>query len=139
MAIGVGSHVIGDFVSEKIKDSKKEEPCGKWEMEKILENLWVLFIAIGSWIANRLTGKIDALEKDKADAGSTREEQANHSKLIHELDRRVDTVKHTLVAREEYKADVSALHTRINNLEQKKADKILNIRTHQAKEKNGES
>ena len=112
-------------------------------MEKILENLWVLFIAIGSWIANRLTGKIDALEKDKADAGSTREEQANHSKLIHELDRRVDTVKHTLVAREEYKQDISSLHVRINDLtlglEQRKADKIKNIRTHQAKEKNGES
>ena len=108
-------------------------------MEKILENLWVLFIAIGSWIANRLTGKIDALEKEKADASSTREEQANHSKLIHELDRRVDTVKHTLVAREEYKADVSALHNRLNELEQRKADKIKNIRTHQAKEKNGES
>ena len=109
-------------------------------MEKILENLWVLFIAIGSWIANRLTGKIDALEKDKADAGSTREEQANHSKLIHELDRRVDTVKHTLVAREEYKADVSALHNRLNELEQRKADKIKNIRTHSAKDaKNGES
>ena len=109
-------------------------------MEKILENLWVLFIAIGSWIANRLTGKIDALEKEKADASSTREEQVAHSKLIHELDRRVDTVKHTLVAREEYKADVSTLHNRLNELVQRKADKIKNIRTHSAKDaKNGES
>ena len=41
-------------------------------MEKILENLWVLFIAIGGWVANRLTGKIDALEKEKADADTTR-------------------------------------------------------------------
>ena len=108
-------------------------------MEKILENLWVLFIAIGSWVANRLTGKIDALEKEKADATTTRESDKTHGKLIHELDRRIDTVKHTLVAREEYKSDVSALHTRINIISEKKADKILNIRTHAAKEKNGES
>ena len=108
-------------------------------MEKLLENLWVLFIGIGSWIANRLTGKIDALEKDKADADSTREEQLAHSKLIHELDRRIDTVKYTLVDRQEYKSDISVLHNRMNELEQRKADKIKNIRTHQAKDKNGES
>ena len=112
-------------------------------MEKILENLWVLFIAIGGWVANRLTGKIDALEKDIADADTTRESERLNAKLIHELDRRVDTVKHTLVAREEYKQDISSLHVRINDLtlglEQRKADKIKNIRTHQAKEKNGES
>ena len=108
-------------------------------MEKILENLWVLFIAIGGWVANRLTGKIDALEKDKADANTTRESERLNAKLIHELDRRVDTVKHTLVAREEYKLDISTLHSRVNELEQRKADKIKNIRTHAAKEKNGES
>ena len=108
-------------------------------MEKILENLWVLFIGIGSWIANRLTGKIDALEKDKADASQTREAERHNAKLVHELDRRIDTVKHTLVQREEYKSDISVLHNRINVISEKKADKILNIRTHQAKEKNGET
>jgi len=86
-----------------------------------------------------LWGKIDSLEKDKADATTTRESERLTAKLIHELDRRVDTVKHTLVAREEYKSDVSVLHNRINVISEKKADKILNIRTHQAKEKNGES
>ena len=109
-------------------------------MENIwLDKLWVLFIAIGGWVANRLTGKIDALEKDKADANTTRESERLNAKLIHELDRRVDTVKHTLVAREEYKLDISTLHSRVNELEQRKADKIKNIRTHAAKEKNGES
>lgn len=108
-------------------------------MEKILENLWVLFIGIGSWVANRLTGKIDALEKDKADAATTRESDRSHALLIHELDRRIDTVKHTLVDRQEYKSDISTLHNRMNELEQRKADKIKNIRTHQAKDKNGES
>ena len=105
----------------------------------ILEHLWVLFIAIGGFISSRLVQKIDALEKGKADASITREEHLDNVKLIHELDRRIDTVKHTLVAREEYKSDISALHTRINIISEKKADKILNIRTHQAKEKNGET
>ena len=126
-----------DLVS--IAAKKINKLCGKLHMEKILENLWVLFIAIGGWVANRLTGKIDALEKDKADADTTRESERLNAKLIHELDRRVDTVKHTLVAREEYKLDISTLHSRVNELEQRKADKIKNIRTHQAKEKNGES
>jgi uncharacterized membrane-anchored protein YjiN (DUF445 family) len=105
----------------------------------ILEHLWVLFIAIGGFISSRLVQKIDALEKEKAPNDQTRETEKYHAKLIHELDRRIDTVKHTLVARDEYKSDISALHTRINIISEKKADKILNIRTHQAKEKNGET
>ena len=108
-------------------------------MEKILENLWVLFIGIGSWMINRMTSKIDGLEKDKADATTTREEHLNQSNLIHELDRRVDENQHTSIGRAEFKTDVTSLHTRINDLERRKADKIKNIRTHQAKEKNGES
>ena len=110
----------------------------------ILEHLWVLFIAIGGFISSRLVQKIDALEKEKAPNHQTREVEKYHAKLIHELDRRIDTVKHTLVAREEYKQDISSLHVRINDLtlglEQRKADKIKNIRTHAAKDaKNGES
>ena len=109
-------------------------------MEKILESLWMVFVMLGAWFGSRLTKQIDELSKDKADSEQTREVEKYHAKLIHELDRRVDTVKHTLVAREEYKADVSALHNRINVISEKKADKILNIRTHVAgKEKNGES
>ena len=109
-------------------------------MEKILENLWVLFIGIGSWMINRMTGKIDALEKDKADATTTREEHLNQGKLIHELDRRVDENQHTSISRQEFKTDITSLHVRVNDLERRKADKIKNIRTHSAKDsKNGES
>ena len=112
-------------------------------MEKILESLWVVFVLLGGWLGSRLWGKIDSLEKEKADSDQTRDIEKYHAKLIHELDRRIDTVKHTLVAREEYKQDISSLHVRINDLtlglEQRKADKIKNIRTHAAKEKNGES
>jgi myosin-crossreactive antigen len=108
-------------------------------MEKILENLWVLFIGIGSWMINRMTSKIDALEKDKADGTTTREEHLSQSKLIHELDRRVDENQHTSISRPEFKADITSLHVRVNDLERRKADKIKNIRTHASKEKNGES
>jgi hypothetical protein len=31
MAVGVGSNVLGDIVSDKIKDRKIEEPCGRRE------------------------------------------------------------------------------------------------------------
>ena len=108
-------------------------------MEKILESLWMVFVMLGAWFGSRITKQIDELSKDKADSEQTREVEKYHAKLIHELDRRVDTVKHTLVAREEYKSDISVLHNRINVISEKKADKILNIRTHQAKEKNGET
>ena len=108
-------------------------------MEKILESLWMVFVMLGAWFGSRLTKQIDELSKDKADSEQTREVEKYHAKLIHELDRRIDTVKHTLVAREEYKSDISALHIRMNVISEKKADKILNIRTHQAKERNGES
>jgi len=112
----------------------------------ILEHLWVLFIAIGGFISSRLVQKIDALEKGKADAVITREEHLDNVKLIHELDRRVDENQHMSIGRDEHKADVNAMvekitvcHERINDLERRKADKIKNIRTHQSKEKNGES
>jgi|TARA_R110000803_G_scaffold27196_1_gene63647 myosin-crossreactive antigen len=93
-------------------------------MEKILENLWVLFIAIGSWMVNRLTAKIDELEKGKADGSAL----GQQGKLIHELDRRVDELGHTSISRAEFKGDVIALHTRLNEHEQRKADRIQQIK-----------
>tara|TARA_R110002012_G_scaffold293807_1_gene489629 strand:- start:67 stop:372 length:306 start_codon:yes stop_codon:yes gene_type:complete len=93
-------------------------------MEKILENIWVLFIGIGSWMANRLAQKIDNLEKGKADS----EALGQQSKLIHELDRRVDELGHTTINRAEFKQDVISLHTRINEQEQRKADRVQQIR-----------
>ena len=98
-------------------------------MEKLLENLWVLFIGIGSWCLNRITAKIDTLEAEKADAKQTREEHLSQSTLIHELDRRVDENQHTSIGRIEDKSDVKDLHARINDLEQRKAPRN--------KEKNG--
>ena len=108
-------------------------------MEKILESIWMVFVLIAGWFGARLTKQIDDLSKDKADATQTREEHISQGKLIHELDRRVDESQHTNIGRAEYKSDITALHSRINVISEKKADKILNVRTHSSKEKNGES
>lgn len=97
-------------------------------MEKILEHIWLFFLAVGSWCFSRFTNKIDALEKDKADANTTREEILANSKLIHEVDRRIDSVEHMSVNRGEYKGDVKDLHIRINELEKSKASKVQAIR-----------
>ena len=52
-------------------------------MEKILESAWALFVAIGWFFINRITAKVDALEKDKADSSTV----GRHAGLIHEVDR----------------------------------------------------
>ncbi len=37
-------------------------------MDAILHEAWVLFVGIGSWFVNRLSSKLDDLDKNKADA-----------------------------------------------------------------------
>jgi hypothetical protein len=93
-------------------------------VEKILENLWGVFVALGWWMLNRLTAKIDALEKDKADSSSVNK----NSGLIHETDKRLDAIQHTTVPRNEYKSDIGALHERANYLERAKEDKVQDVR-----------
>ena len=100
-------------------------------MEKILENLWVLFIAIGSWMVTRLTAKIDNLEKDKADNSSV----SKNSGLIDETDKRIDEIQYTTVPRHEYKSDIAGLHERVNSLERQKEDKVQDIRIVDSDEK----
>ena len=93
-------------------------------MEKILENIWGIFVGLGWWMLNRMTAKIDGLEKGKADASSV----GRNSGLIHETDRRIDEIQHTTVPRQEYKTDIASLHIRINELEKSKEDKVQDIR-----------
>ena len=93
-------------------------------MEKILENLWGVFAALGWWMLNRLTAKIDALEKDKADSSSVNK----NSELMHETDKRLDEIQHTTVPRSEYKSDIGLLHDRVNYLERDKEDKVQDVR-----------
>ena len=117
-------------------------------MEKILESIWMVAVLVAGWFGARLTKQIDDLSKEKSDDVQNREDHLSQSKLIHELDRRVDESQHTNISRAEYKEDISAIiekinkiHERINSMSEKKADKILNYRVHQSqsKEKTGES
>ena len=89
-------------------------------MERLLENAWSLFVAIGWFFINRLTAKLD----DKADSSDL----ADQRSAIRELDKRVDELSHTSVGRIEYKSDIGMLHVRANELEKAKQDKIKTIR-----------
>ena len=100
-------------------------------MEKILENLWGVFVGLGWWMLNRLTSKIDSLEKEKADNSSV----SKNSELIHETDKRLDEIQHTTVPRHEYKSDIGALHERANYLERAKEDKVQDVRIVDSNEK----
>jgi hypothetical protein len=107
-------------------------------VEKILENLWGVFVGLGWWMLNRLTSKIDNLESSKAEQSAVAEQQ----KEIKCLDKRVDEIDHAtqlrLVPRDEYKYDISALHTRVNILSEqlgRKQDTIKTIRIEKEKGK----
>lgn len=107
-------------------------------MEKILENLWGVFVGLGWWMLNRLTSKIDNLESSKAEQSAVAEQQ----KEIKCLDKRVDEIDHAtqlrLVPRDEYKYDISALHTRVNILSEqlgRKQDTVKTIRIEKEKGK----
>tara|TARA_Y100001951_G_scaffold44207_1_gene35010 strand:- start:1077 stop:1364 length:288 start_codon:yes stop_codon:yes gene_type:complete len=89
-------------------------------VEKIFENLWVLGIGVLSWIAQRLTTKIDALESDKASNDSLNRQRAE----LQDMDKKIDTLNHTSIGRVEYKSDIGLLHNRLNE----KEDKIKTIR-----------
>jgi len=95
----------------------------------------VLAIAIGSWMVTRLTSKIDKLESSKAEQSAVADQQ----KEIKCLDKRVDEIDHAtqlrLVPRNEIKGDLVNLHSRINELERLKADKIKTIRIEKDKGK----
>ena len=92
-------------------------------METILHNAWSLFVAIGWFFLNRITSKVDALEKEK-EVSSVK----YNSTLIHEADKRIDQLQHTTVPRQEYKYDVASLHLRLNEMEKSKEDKVQDIR-----------
>ena len=79
---------------------------------------------MGWWMLNRLTAKIDALEKDKADSSSVNK----NTELMHETDKRLDEIQHTTVPRSEYKSDIGLLHDRVNYLERAKEDKVQDVR-----------
>ena len=93
-------------------------------METILHNAWSLFVAIGWFFLNRITSKVDALEKEKASVSSVKQNSA----LIHEGDKRIDQLQYTTVPRQGYKYDVASLHLRLNDMERAKQDKFHNVK-----------
>lgn len=96
---------------------------------KILEHLWVLFIAVGGWCVNQLMGKISELDKGKASSGDL----SDLKKAISNLDRRVDDIDHAtqlrLVPRSEYKSDFRLAFQKIAELSEKICEKEDRIRT----------
>ena len=93
-------------------------------MEKLLENLWGVFVGLGWWMLNRLTSKIDALESNKADNDALDQQRSE----LREMDKKIDTLNHTSIGRVEFKQDIGNLHSRSNELEAKKEDRIQSIR-----------
>jgi len=89
-------------------------------VEKILENLWVLAIGVLSWIAQRLTAKIDSLESNKADNDALDQQRSE----LREMDKKIDQLNFSSIGRVEYKQDIGLLHNRLND----KEDKIKTIR-----------
>ncbi len=69
-------------------------------MENLIHDAWVLFTAIGGWMVNQLTQKIDSLDK------------------------RLDQLRLSSIDRKEYKSDITQLHIRCNELEKSKASAV---------------
>ena len=84
-------------------------------MENLIHDAWVLFVAIGSFMANRMTHKIDTLDK------------------------KLDQLRLSSILRLEYKSDVTSLHNRCNELEKSKAPIVQEIGVKLRKESSGEN
>ncbi len=79
-------------------------------MENLIHDAWVLFTAIGGWMAKRLAQQIDSLEK------------------------RLDQLRFSSIERAEYKSDISQLHIRCNELEKTKASVVQAVEVKLKKE-----
>lgn len=111
-------------------------------MDAVLDKIWGVFVGLGWWMLQRLTSKIDGLEKDKASGDELNGVRKNVGddmngvkQGLRELDRRVDELDHAtqlrLVPRDEIKGDVTLLHQRCNDLSERlcqKEDRIKTIR-----------
>ena len=96
-------------------------------MEGLLHDAWVLFVGIGSWMVNKLTAKLDGLEKGKADTGQINDAIKGISGKMHEVEKKIDSLGLTAIERSEFKSDITSLHLRINDMEKRKSDKIQKV------------
>ena len=100
----------------------------------LLHDAWVLFVGIGSWLINKLTAKLDDLDKNKANADQINEAVRSLGSKIHDIERKVDQLGLTSIGRSEFKSDITALHLRINDQEQRKANVIRRVDVKMRKE-----
>ena len=96
-------------------------------MDNILHDAWVLFVGIGSWMVNKLTSKLDDLDKNKANADQINEAVRQLGVNLHEIERKVDNLGLTSIGRTEFKSDITALHLRCNELEKTKSPLVREI------------
>lgn len=104
----------------------------------LLHDAWVLFVGIGSWLVNKLTAKLEDLDKNKADGDQINEAVRALGNKLHDIERKVDQLGLTSIGRSEFKSDITSLHLRVNDQEQRKADKIKRVDVKMRKE-NGSS
>ncbi len=84
-------------------------------METLIHDAWVQFVAMGSWMANRMTHKIDTVDK------------------------KLDHLRLSSIDRKEYKSDITQLHIRCNELEKSKAPMMQEIGVKIRKGESGEN
>ena len=92
-------------------------------MDGFIELAWTPFLAVFWWFMNRLTARIDQIENSKVDKAVL--DRVDNE--LHEMEKRQEKLIHTTVPRPEYKADVTSLHSRINELSTIKQDKVKDI------------
>ena len=93
----------------------------------LLHDAWVLFTAIGGWAVIKLSSKLDDLDKNKADSDQINEAVRGLGAKVNAIERKVDQLGLTSIGRSEFKSDITSLHLRVNDLEQRKADKIKRV------------
>tara|TARA_R110002020_G_scaffold273254_2_gene488347 strand:- start:1559 stop:1909 length:351 start_codon:yes stop_codon:yes gene_type:complete len=106
-----------------------------------LHDAWVLFAGLFSYGFKQLKAKLDDLDKGKADAHQINEAVRAVSTQLHEVERKVDQLGLTSIGRPEYKSDLNSMvekltqvHNRVNDIEQRKADKIQRVDVKMRKE-----
>ena len=53
----------------------------------LLHDAWVLFVGIGSWLVNKLTAKLEDLDKNKADGDQINEAVRALGNKLHDIER----------------------------------------------------
>ena len=102
---------------EVIADKKRKEEMEEYERVKYqrdrkaeYDQMGNQFVAMGSWMANRMTHKIDTVDK------------------------KLDQLRLSSIERKEYKMDISQLHIRCNELEKSKASAVQAVEVKLKKE-----